>query len=213
MVMTKKSKKVVYNHARMCDNMFLINERDVMELAMIKEGFEERGLQLTIDAERPVAKCVRFTKRARNGFKVEFNYRFGTRERMAEFLTNFLVGLAETDKRKEERKIARAAAKVAALETVKEGDLFVASWGWEQTNIDAYQVVAKKGATVTLREIAVASVEGSEAFMSDRVVPLKDRFIGEEFKKRITGRSINIDDVRYASPAEEGKEFYRSWYA
>ena len=103
--------------------------------------------------------------------------------------------------------------RLPALESVKEGDIYVASWGWEQTNIDAYQVVAKKGATVTLREIAVASVEGSEGFMSDRVVPVKGEFIGAEFKKRITGASIKIDDVRSASLAEEGKEFYRSWYA
>ena len=49
--------------------------------------------------------------------------------------------------------------------------------------------------------------------MSDRVRPVKDAFIGGEFKKRITGKYINIDDVRGASLAEEGKDFYRSWYA
>ena len=183
---------------------------------MLIEGFAERGLQLTIDAERwhgPVAKCVRFTKRARSGFKVEFNYRFGTEARMFEFCENYLRNLAAAEEAKAERKAKRAAERAAAKENVKEGDIFVASWGWEQTNVDAYQIVEKKGATVALREIALATVEGSEAFMSDRVVPLKDRFIGEEFKKRITGRGINIDDVRYASPTEEGKEFYRSWYA
>ena len=49
--------------------------------------------------------------------------------------------------------------------------------------------------------------------MSDQCVPVKDAFIGEEFKKRITGKYINIDDVRMADLAEEGKTFYRSWYA
>ena len=49
--------------------------------------------------------------------------------------------------------------------------------------------------------------------MSDRVVPVKDAFIGPEFKKRITAKYIKIDSVRHAGPAEEGKEFYRSWYA
>lgn len=180
---------------------------------MMIENFAIQGLQLTIDAERSVAKCVRFTKRARMGYKVEFNYSFGTIERMYEYCAQYLKDLAETSRYKEERKIARAAAKVAALETVKEGDIYVASWGWEQTNIDAYQVVAKKGATVTLREIAVASVEGSEGFMSDQCAPVKNEFIGGEFKKRITGKYINIDDVRHAGLAEEGKTFYRSWYA
>jgi hypothetical protein len=49
--------------------------------------------------------------------------------------------------------------------------------------------------------------------MSDRVIPVKNEFIGGEFKKRITGKYINIDDVRHAGLAEEGKSFYRSWYA
>ena len=177
------------------------------------EKYEARGLELKIDEEKITAVCHRPTKRARLGYKTEFAYRYGSVARMIAHVEQFLVDLDRADQWKQERKIARAAAKAAALEGVKEGDIYVASWGWEQTNIDAYQVVAKKGATVTLREIAVASVEGSEGFMSDRVVPVKNEFIGGEFKKRITGKHINIDDVRMATPAEEGKEHYRSWYA
>lgn len=177
------------------------------------EKFAELGLELIIDAERPVAKCVRHTKRARLGYKIEFNYRFGNAERMYQYLEGYLAGREEQAKRTEERKVARAAARKEAIAKVKKGDIFVASWGWEQTNVDAYQVVEKKGATVALREIALESIEGSEQFMSDRCRPLLNRFIGERFTKRITGRGINIDDVRHATPAEEGKDFYRSWYA
>jgi len=177
------------------------------------EKYEARGLELEIDESKITAVCHRPTKRARLGYKTEFAYRYGSVARMIAHVEQFLVDLERADQRKEERKIARAAAKVAALETVKEGDIYVASWGWEQTNIDAYQVVDKKGATVTLREIAVASVEGSEGFMSDQCAPVKNEFIGGEFKKRITGKYINIDDVRHAGLAEEGKTFYRSWYA
>jgi hypothetical protein len=177
------------------------------------EKYEARGLELDIDEAKITAVCKRPTKRARLGYKTEFAYRYGTVARMIEHVEQFLVDLERADQYKQERKIARAAAKVAALETVKEGDIFVASWGWEQTNIDAYQVVARKGATVTLREIGLESIEGSEGFMSDRVRVVKDAFIGNEFTKRITGKHINIDDVRTASPVEEGQEFYRSWYA
>lgn len=177
------------------------------------EKYEARGLELNIDEEKITAVCQRPSKRARLGYKTEFAYRYGSVARMIEHVEQFLADCERADKIKEDRKIARAVAKAAALETVKEGDIFVASWGWEQTNIDAYQVVAKKGATVTLREITTASVEGTEGFMSDQCVPVKDAFIGEEFKKRITGKYINIDDVRMASLAEEGKTFYRSWYA
>ena len=168
---------------------------------------------MKIDEEKITAVCNRPTKRARLGYKTEFAYRYGSVARMIEHIEQFLVDLDRAEQWKQERKVARAAAKAAALESVKEGDIYVASWGWEQTNIDAYQVIARKGSTVTLREIAVATVEGSESFMSDRVVPVKDEFIGDAFKKRITGQYINIDDVRSAGPAEEGKDFYRSWYA
>ena len=177
------------------------------------EKYEARGLELEIDESKITAVCKRPTKRARLGYKTEFAYRYGSVARMIEHVEQFLADCERADQWKQERKVARAAAKVVALETVKEGDIYVASWGWEQTNIDAYQVVAKKGATVTLREIGLESIEGSEGYMSDRVRPVKDAFIGGEFKKRITGKSINIDEVRYAIPAEEGADFYRSWYA
>jgi len=178
------------------------------------EKYEARGLELKIDETKITAVCNRPTKRARLGYKTEFAYRYGSVARMIAHVEQFLVDLDRAEQWKQERKVARAAAKSAALESVKEGDIYVASWGWEQTNIDAYQVVAKKGATVTLREIAVASVEGSEGFMSDRVVPVKNEFIGGEFKKRITGKYINIDDVRSAGLVEDAdKSFYRSWYA
>ena len=177
------------------------------------EKFAAYGFELTIDEARPVARCIRPTKRARLGYKVEFNYRFGNAAKMYDYLEGFLKACKRGEEYKAERKAKRAAEKAAALETIQKGDIFVASWGWEQTNIDAYQVVEKKGATVALREIAVESIEGSEGFMSDRVRPVLNHFIGERFTKRITGRGIKIDDVRYASPAEEGKDFYRSWYA
>ena len=183
-----------------------------MEAQFIKE-FAAEGLKLTFDAERPVVTCIRETKRARMGYKVEFCYRFKNAERMYQYVEGFLAGRREAAARKEERKVTRAAARKEAQENVKKGDIFVATWGWEQTNVDAYQVVAKKGATVTLREIALETIEGSEGFMSDRVRPVKNHFIGEAFTKRITGRGIKINDCQHANPAEEGKEFYRSWYA
>ena len=183
-----------------------------MEERLVKE-FAEKGLELKFDEERPVATCIRPTKRARLGYKVEFCYRFKTEARRIEFCEEFLAKLERAEQYKAERKAQRAAARKEAQENVKKGDIFVASWGWEQTNVDAYQVVEKKGATVTLREIGLDTIYGSEGHMSDRVRPVKNLFIGPAFTKRITGRGINISDCQHAMPAEEGKDFYRSWYA
>jgi hypothetical protein len=182
---------------------------------MMIEKFAAEGFELTVDAERPFAMCVRPSPRARLGYKIEFNYVFGSFERMNQYLEEFLAGIERAKKVKEERKLERAAQRAAAKVATNVGDIFVASWGYEQTNVDAYQVVEKKGATVTLREIALQTVEGSMVShgMADQVVPVKDEFIGAPFKKRLTGRGINIDSVRYASPMGERESFYRSWYA
>lgn len=71
-------------------------------------------------------------------------------------------------------------------QTVKIGDVFVYSWGYEQTNVDYYQVVGLKGkATVLLRKIAKVSGE-SISFFSGYCTPAIDEFIGEVFAKRLS---------------------------
>jgi hypothetical protein len=72
----------------------------------------------------------------------------------------------------------------------KVGDLFYHSWGWEQTNIDFYQIIEVKGKTVILKSIRQAIVAGSEGFMSERVTPVQDGFFaeGEHWNKTITKR-------------------------
>jgi len=197
----------------MPDFAFEVAPNDACNISRISAKFAAEGLVLEMDAERMVSKCVRPSKKARLGYVNVFHIQFRSTERMFEHADKHLADLEAKRVYKAERKAKLAAERAAAKESVKEGDIFVASWGWEQTNVDAYQVVAKKGATVTLREIALKSVEGSEGFMSDLVVPVKDAFIGEEFKKRITGRHIKISDCQTALPMGDREDFYRSWYA
>lgn len=59
------------------------------------------------------------------------------------------------------------------------GAIFEYSWGYDQTNIDYFQVVRRSGSTVWVRPINGKSIPGSEGFMSDRVVPVKDAFVPE----------------------------------
>lgn len=64
-------------------------------------------------------------------------------------------------------------------EGVHVGDLFYASWGWEQTNIDYFQVVALKGEhTAVLRKIGREYI-GGYAY-SGKCRPARNHFIGEE---------------------------------
>ena len=180
------------------------------------EQFEKYGFILEVSEERLVARCDRVASRARLGYKNEFNLKFKSVERMYEYISGFIAGHLKAkemrEKRKEEAKVR--AAEMSA--NVKVGDIFVDSWGYDQTNVDFYQVVAKPSAkTVIVREIACRTEEDSEMShgMADNVFPVRDAFIGEEMKKRITGGGFKTYSFSCARPADENRSYYRSWYA
>ncbi|ENE6639056.1 hypothetical protein ABNR98_004465 [Salmonella enterica] len=80
-------------------------------------------------------------------------------------------------------------------------DVFYSSWGYEQTNIDFYQVMDIKGSkTLVLRRICATSV--SER-MSGEKVPLVGDFYDEELitRRLLKGGSkatVRISDCEYA---------------
>lgn len=80
-------------------------------------------------------------------------------------------------------------------EGVHVGDLFYASWGYEQTNIDYFQVVALKGAhTAVLREIGCEYVGGFGFSGNKR--PLRNHFTSEETYTVRTRKSRYYRDER-----------------
>ena len=80
------------------------------------------------------------------------------------------------------------------MNTINIGDIFVSSWGYDQTNIDFYQVIAKTAKMVTLRMIKKERVSEPHS-MGAYVMPLKDQFLesdhaydkeyGKPFKRRV----------------------------
>lgn len=112
----------------------------------------------------------------------------------------------------EETKKKRKAEKIEAVASVKVGDLFVSSWGYEQTNVDFYQCVETNGKTFKIREIAAKSVDGSgySHGMADQVVPVRDEFVND---KIIEKRTFKLKDYAWLSPTSDGVKHYRSWYA
>jgi len=95
---------------------------------------------------------------------------------------------------------------------VKIGDVFYESWGYEQTNIDFWQVVALRGTSqIVLRAIASENVRDC-GFCSCMVRPVKDSFTkhyaGEEIKKIVKGTKENP----YCS-AEHGNIYKTTWDA
>lgn len=95
------------------------------------------------------------------------------------------------------------------------GDLLVASWGYEQTNVDAYQVTALIGSTmVELRPIRVEQVSGCGfEHYGDRGYcrPAKDAFKGQPFRKVAKDGYVAIDSIRSASKWKGGPLYWSSY--
>lgn len=75
-----------------------------------------------------------------------------------------------------------ARANVSAAEYFKVGDILNTSWGYEQTNVEFYQVIEVKPKTITVQCICSRMVEGSAGYMSHSVMPVPDSMdaAGEE---------------------------------
>ena len=75
--------------------------------------------------------------------------------------------------------------------SVNKGDIFTYTWGWEQTNVEFYEVVSvtKTGKTASLRRVESNLVsDDREGFvsMTGKVTPIIGNWKNDEvFKKRV----------------------------
>lgn len=147
----------------------------------IPEGYElswddqDLGIQVYYK-EVPYCAAICFVGRAINP---TWRYRFKNAEqRNSEVVSTF--------KRVSERAAYKAAkkAEIASIKhDVKVGDIFQSLWGYDQTNIDHYEVVAVAGKTATIRPIR--SLVDSDGYLQGNCVPSPGSFKGEAFKKLI----------------------------
>ena len=184
--------------------------------------YEGLGFHLSIKEEPLIiAYCVRMKSKARFP-KALFNYRFKSPERMAEYCSEWIERVEKNINSNNERKAIKKEAQKNMNHNYVEGSIIYNSWGYDQTNIDFYQVVESKEKSVILREIASSTVAGSEGFMSASVKPIKDYFVGEPILKRINISVSYNGDISYYIKAKHGcfceyanaeSGVYSSWYA
>lgn len=127
-------------------------------------------------------------------------------------------GLQYRQEQKEKRKAERR-GDPAQWELVQVGFIFHCSWGYDQTNNDFYQVIAKKGQFVTLRAIGQKSI-ASPVFspMSDHRTAVKDAFLenSKPFVKKVqfsSGRPYITMNSYSSAHLWDGEKVYNSWYA
>ena len=97
------------------------------------------------------------------------------------------------------------------------GKVFYSSWGYDQTNVDFFQVIGVTSKMVIIREISGNSVEGSDGMMCDRVRPNVNDFISKETKHlvKVNKYGVYISNGRYplSEYLDGEKGTHRSWYA
>jgi len=111
--------------------------------------------------------------------------------------------------------VEKALKKEEEKPLVKVGDIFYNSWGYDQTNIDWYQVTAltKSGKSVKVRPIAGKIKE--TGFMSGVSTPIKGKFKGPAVTKRLgVSRGEPYLPSKYGwTSLWDGKPKMQSWYA
>lgn len=171
---------------------------------------DQHGVVVVAD---PEGLCVMaFSGKAQ---KPAFYLRFRTKERAQQYVADWLAKI----ERRAAEKLAEREARKTAGHPLEVGTVLYSSWGYDQTNIDFFEVVALIGkATVEVREIAQERVETGS--MQGQCIPVPGAFIGEPMRRRADQYGgVKIQSFQRATPAEfqmiAGCKIYkaRSWTA
>ena len=160
------------------------------------ERFIPQGYELTIDH-----KELGITVYTRDGetlgglcfvgkaIKPTWFYRFkSVEQRNKEIEQTFARVQSKLDRKAQEK-----AKKTDAMANhgVVVGDVFRCSWGYDQTNIDYYEVIAITGKTATICRIGCLSE--NTGWLQGDSVPQLGAFIGKPKKKLIQKRSVDSE--------------------
>jgi len=139
--------------------------------------------------------------------KPDYHYRFSTEAKAQEWVAWFFEDRRKTLEYKAQAKAEAAERRKATRERVKVGDIFYTSWGYDQTNVFFYQVVARTAAMVTVQRIGkdlAASEKGC-----DYVIPNDLVKVGDTFKRMLGGRGFTCENG-YSATAWEGVPVYET---
>jgi hypothetical protein len=158
-----------------------------------------------------------------------FYTKFQTLERMNQYIKEMIENIIRNEMAKAERKRLQREANqsLKASDFYSVGDIVVNTWGWEQTNVDFYQVTEVKAKTIVVRSIAQTIVEGSMMShgMACDVIPVKDGFFAEDdhlhevYALRVKaghkgeGHCLSNPESYYYFHKWDGRAEYKSWYA
>lgn len=172
---------------------------------------EESGTVVFIQKEANIAIGFK-----RKSTKISFNYNFNSKEYMLSYIDKFI----ETDKQEQAEKKKRADERKAFVPDFEIGDIFVGSWGYDQTNNNFYQVIAKNKKKATVRELKQKNEYFKQMSLAGKAYPLPNEFYGDEELVRIVqlGNRIKINSfisariIKPIAKDEKGQPIYEGLY-
>jgi hypothetical protein len=142
------------------------------------------------------------------------NYTYQNMQKAGKAIDDYVQTIKEYKASRDKWKQTTKVQAKTSFEKIQSGDIFNTSWGYDQTNVEFYQVIEKKGtSTVIVREIGREPVGSGYSDMAGMFRPIKDNFISQPFATRMTPHGIKVGH-QIASPYTGGDEgTYVSWYA
>lgn len=142
-------------------------------------------------------------------YKPAWHYRFKNEDELNAYVDKFLANKDAIEQSKAERREQR---KLTRDHDIKVGDIFYTSWGYDQTNIDFYEVVAVRGSRIDMKELYQQNV-GHEG-QDDKVIPAEgpNRFKDDKIytvSARADGTVTPLSSFEYPSKWD-GKPKYQT---
>jgi hypothetical protein len=103
-------------------------------------------------------------------------------EQAEAYVASIKAKINQKVKEKQDRLAEKAKARQEFVNPYKVGDILYGSWGYDQTNIDFFQVVEVGNRSLKIREIGSRSVR-TTSWCSEYVEPVKDRFVKDEIHR------------------------------
>lgn len=201
-----KHSPAVHGH-RMMNKQEVINPY-AESFASDYQGMVEKYCDLTIvtyDKDQPHV-CI-WRRKLKNP---SYHYRFETPALRAKFIEHRKADALRQAQEKELCIEEQKRQQAETLAKIKCGDIFVSTWGFEQTNADFYQVTKISGSSIEIQRVSAEIKE--TGFMCGTSTPIPDKFIGPAMRKRIGGEGhISINSYSSAS-LWNGKPVSCSWY-
>ena len=186
-------------------------------IELYKSNFNLR-LEITSNLDnKPVAVLYKPTPKAKfSKEKQIFGFRFLNEDRRLEYINEDYLNRVKNQEAKEKYKSDKKEKNKSDLLNVKVGDIFKDSWGYEQTNVDYFQVVAKPSSSfIVVKKINYELIDETVSNMSAYVKPLINSFKNdEELKFKLNGASFKSSSFSWANKVEniEKEKAYTSWY-